>query len=773
MGKSSSAKQQVTDYYLSYHGGVCLRADKLLSIVVREKEAWTGEVTSEAEIEINKPNLFGGVKKEGGVKGFVRYMPGGATQVMQASLAAKLGKTSATCPGYRGLVSLFFYGGTSSSGQFWNPVSTLRGFLWGSNNPYLGSIWVKVAYAPKALASHLRSIGPDANPAAIIYECLTDVEFLGHGADVIDIDSFTAAAETLLDEEFGLSTVWMRQTTVEAFISEILDHILATLYINPRNGKFTLKLIRGDYVIEDLPELNPDNSNLKSWDRKSFYGTINEVVATWTNPKNEQEETVTEQDLGNITIQQDIVSDSRNYYMIRNSGLAVKVAKRDVAQTALPLAVGEIEINRSGWYFVPGGCARLNYPDDGIENVVVRLGRISYGKLGDETIKANITEDIFALPISAYAAPDDPSWEDPSSVPTAMDHVKVITAPAYFCSTNLTPAEVANFEYPEALAAVLATQDAPDVLDYELIGETTLPSGQVIGEILGTKDVLGYAELPVALDAEAETLLASFGTITGIIGPIVSGFVFIGDVDEAYSEIALITARDETGWTLSRGVLDTVPRAWPADTPVWFAAATTSFLDLTIRAEGETVSYKTLPRTSQGTLAEADSAIFGITLSGRPHLPNRPANVTIAGVQFGSVDYSAGSPTVVPVSWARRNRLFEDNIVLPWSDGDVTPEAGQTTTIEIIKPDGTVLTTHDGLSGTNYDVPIASFDGEAIADVRVSAKRDGLQSLQGAVVRVRVSGAGSIPDPDPPPPPPYVPPPSLPPTPDPPSNVSY
>lgn len=120
MGKSSSPKMQVTEYSMSIHFGICAEADEILGIYIGEETAWEGSLGTEGSISINKPGLFGGIKKEGGAKGFAYFLPGGPLQTIPSSLAARFGLTRDTCPGFRGLASLFFVGGSVVDG--WTPI---------------------------------------------------------------------------------------------------------------------------------------------------------------------------------------------------------------------------------------------------------------------------------------------------------------------------------------------------------------------------------------------------------------------------------------------------------------------------------------------------------------------------------------------------------------------------------------------------------------------------------------------------------------------------
>lgn len=131
-GKSKGAKTQVSAYLMSLHVGFCYSVDVLLELLVKEKSVWKGWSTSNETLTIDQKNLFGGEKKEGGLLGGVEVMHGRSSQVMREDLAGRLGRTSANTPGFRDILSLFFYGAPG------------YGFQWSMNYPYLHSIWAKV-----------------------------------------------------------------------------------------------------------------------------------------------------------------------------------------------------------------------------------------------------------------------------------------------------------------------------------------------------------------------------------------------------------------------------------------------------------------------------------------------------------------------------------------------------------------------------------------------------------------------------------------------------
>lgn len=614
-------------------------------------------------------------------------------------------------------------------------------------DPWFNALWSQqAAVSPPVFVRELDRGIYDANPAHIIYECLTNTDWgMGSPESAIDIDSFEACGVTLYNEGLGLSMIWTRQAAIQAFVQEVLDHAQAVLFVDPQTGLLTLKLIRADYDIDTLPEINPQNAVLKSFGRKVWGEIVNEINVSWTNPDNEQEETVTVQDLGSIATQGAIVSDSRNYYGVRTKTVAQQLGARDLRAAGAPLAALEVDVNRELWFLRPASVLTANWPEYGLDGVVCRVVDINYGRPGDPEIGLSLIEDVFALDQGDYIEPPGSAWEDPSEDPEPLEIERVMTLPLFFAG-DTTAAAYIDPVYPDVLAGILGTTSQADALNAELWDEITLPDGSLEWQEIATNNIIGHAELAADVPAEVQTTISTIDNFMGGTAPTLGGFVIIGDDGEELNEIALVTAAG-TSVTVLRGVLDTVPRAWPAGTPVWFVDGETLFEDPLIRSAGEEVSYKMLTATSQGTLSLAAAPLVEYTLTERPWLPNRPADAKVDGVAFNdfasAVDMTLAAD--VPVTWANRNRLLEETQVLAWDDATVVPETGQTTTLQVLSADGlTVLDTIPALSGTSYNVPISSFGSETVGRIRFLAERtdsDGtFESLQGHDIYVRVAG---------------------------------
>lgn len=733
MGGKSGGESQVADYRLSMHIGICLKVDAVLALYYNEKQFWTGEVTTNQRVYVYQPELNGGQKKEGGLVGNVDFLIGGDTQTMPAELAAKVGRTEATCPAYRGITSLFFTAGLDSIFFKNNRPVSIPGFLWSCNNPYIGTVWATVRCSPKTtLTAGEAMIGPDANPSHIIMECLRDTDFgMGAPATAVDAASFDAAGHTLYLEQFGLSIGWFQQSMIEDFIKEVLDHIQATLFVNPTNGLLTLKLLRDDYDVEELQTLDVTNAVLNSHARKLWGETVNEIVVTWTNPLNEQEETVSYQDLANVAIQGAPVSASRNFYGVRNAELAGRLCVRELRASAAPLRIAEVDANRSAWKQLPGGVVKVNFPVEGddLVNVMMRVAQVDYGKSTDGSVKISLIEDIFALSKPVAPLPPGTGWVDESEDPAPMAEAKVITMPRYMISATTTN-DPDDLEYPEVYAGILAAQTGKDTNSYDLVTEVPQPNADPELDSVATRSVLGKAKITSILGQTDTTVITGDPLAATGRGPRINGFAVFGD-DEGTMEIALISAVDgDTGaWTLKRGVLDTVPREWPAETPVWFLTAGSLIDDPIIRSVGEEVTYQLLSRTSRGLLAVEDAPEVTGTLTARPYLPLRPANVKFNGDAF--VDHDASDGEDIEITWSTRNRLLEETNLLLWTDPSVPPEYLQRTVITIYLQDMTLLWRHEWLyTEESYTIPMEWLRGRDRVYITVGSARKGYVSHQ-------------------------------------------
>lgn len=763
MGAKSGGKVRVSEYYIALHIGVAAygRGIEMLNLKIGEKLAWKGRLIQNDVVRVDKLSLFGGNKKEGGVKGLLWWLNGNENQRLPAALANRLNLSMESCPGFRGLASFFLTGVKTNSiaglayqwpnfgnavGNAFAPLPQLLpalrngrgGFLMGSNNPYLKKISGRFRRAPQGLNPNIALIRlPDsstgdpqfaANPAHIVFESMTDQSWgMGENWGAFDIASFEDCAATLYSENFGINILWNRQSKIQDFVKEVLDHVQGAIFVNPATGKHTMKLLRGDYDAESLQQINPDNARLSSFKRKVWGEISNEVVVTWTNPETGKESTVTAQDLGGIAAQGGVSSSSRNYHGIGSRELAQRVAERDLAAMVHPIITCDAEVTRAFWRSIPYGVVELSWPEKGIDRAICRISKVSRGE-SSRTVKLSLYEDVFSLDKATYLEPEDSTWVNPSMPPTPLESVYLGTAPAFMMAASLGLEDPSDIVYPEAMSLLLAPPDTTDDVGYELVTYVTNTVGEMTTTTLGDRMINGTWITNEAWAAEPRTSIP----IPTVLGPepLRGDFLMIAGLDDTQTEICVVRQITEDAYVIDRGMLDTVPQAWASGHRVYVAPAASASPDDTRRAAGEQVRYHLLTQTSQGKLDILDAPEIDTTLTMRPHLPLRPADVRIGGVGFGEAFLSGGAST--EITWANRNRAEESTQALLWTDLSVTPEAGQTTSIIVTDPvTGELITTVTGLTGTSYTFNASQMAGRARVMIELVAVRDGLVSLQG------------------------------------------
>ena len=747
MGFGSNATQRVARYYLSTFWGICAASDgiELLEVKVGDKIFWRGGLTQNASVGSDKMDLHGGDTKEGGASGVIHWLNGNQNQILSPFLASKFGKTPTTMPGYRGLASIFLTGPEGDG---------YRGFYVGANNPYIKKIAARVRRAPVGLDPTKAMIRLKdhsegyqqfaANAVHIIYECMTNSDWgMGESASMIDVASFNTAANTVFNEKLGLNLLWTRQSSIEDFINIVLGHIQGAMFINPTTGKHTIKLLRADYNINDLKIVNPSNAKLSGFKTKTWAEVSNEVVVTWTHPETGKEETVTVQDLAAIASKGGITSASRNYHGIADQDTAIMVAERDLSAIAYPLSSCKAEVTREFFAAVNNGCVVLNWPDYGVQSSVYRITEVTRGSTS-RTITLTLMEDVFSLQHAHYIGADEREWFDPAVLPQPLTNIHMGTLPAFMTTNRLRLNSILDLPDAEALPSIMAMRQTTDDIAYDLHGYKTDVNGDVDVASMGDRIFASGFTLQAPLVQEAASTVDASNMIGGL--PARGTFLQIGQGADAATEIATITAVNGSTLTIARGMLDTTPKDWPVETRVMAYIKPSYTADATRRADGEVASYHFLPYTSRGKLALADAPRRDVTISDRPHLPNRPADVKVGETAFGTVGLNGA--TSVTVTWANRNRVTEATQAMRWSAAGMNPESGQTTLIKLLSSaDRSILRTVAGLAGESTTLDLSEFGSSLDAIVKVMAERDGYESLQGHEIKVVYETSGGEPPP--------------------------
>ncbi|WP_338618308.1 phage tail protein [Pigmentiphaga sp. CHJ604] len=702
-------------YYAGMHLALCHGpVDSVNKIVVGERTAWTGPVTTGGPIRIDAPDLFGGDAREGGIVGDVDVLMGDAAQGANGYLAAQLG---GLVPAFRGIVSL-----------------VLRQVQLSAMNPYIKP-WSVECTRTRAQSdgspqwyAQTADIGGDMNPAHIVRECLTDrVWGRGYSPAELDDGAFRAAADRLYQEGFGLSLLWDQQQDIDKFIEGILQHIDASLYVSPRTGLFILKLTRDDYDPASLLQLDPSNVvSLDSFERTLPEELINQVTLTYHDRVTDKRVAIAVQDIAGIETALGELKDTQvTYEGIGNGELAARVAMRELRQLSTPLAKVTLVASRVAASLNIGDVFRLTWPELGIDSLVLRVAQIGFGTLTDGRVKIDCVEDVFALPQAVYVAPQPSAWQDPRQPPMAAPLRTLGELPYWSIVRELTgesAALQAEIDPEAGFLAVAAVRPTSGSINYAVLRR----QGTAAFQDAGTGDFCPSCVLAAGIK-QGETVL-----------DIASGVDLDLIATDTYAaiegELVAVRAIDALAGKVivDRGVLDTVPAAHAAGARIFFVERW-QFYRTEQYLAGEQVDVKLLPATGLGRLAEALAPTDSYTFAQRQIRPYPPGKVTLNGQSY-EAPFITGALTL---SWAHRSRLQQTVYLVPQSASSIGPEPGTTYTVRVYGEMGALVHTESGVAGTAWTYPLATEIAESglgrpneRLTVTIEAVRDGYTSWQ-------------------------------------------
>lgn len=350
-------------------------------------EATYTETTDYVQVDIDDADFFG---TEGGVVGRLDVYRGLRTQAGSGYLDTEW---AATAPGFRGTCYM-----------------VQRGMLVGDTNfPKPISITPRRCPNQLALTGEMHNIAGDANPAAMIWEILTDPYWgLGMAEDELDRDSFVEVAQTLYAEDLGLSMLDDALGPAQDVIDEILRHVDGVRRMNPVTGLFGIKLIRNDYDLGSLPVASSELGNVTrcTLRRRSWGELKNAVKIRYVDRDADfRERTVTKQDLAGIQARGgEMAIEEYSFPGISRASNANVVAARLLRAVSWPAAEFELEVNREFWSLRQGDVFLLTWLPLGITAMPCRVVNIRTGLITDGRIGIDAVEDLAGPAWTGFSA---------------------------------------------------------------------------------------------------------------------------------------------------------------------------------------------------------------------------------------------------------------------------------------------------------------------------------------------------------------------------------
>lgn len=677
-GKGGSSSVVVGYWYaLTVHFVPCLRLDRLRAVRVGDKVAWSG-AQGDGDVSIDKPSLFGGEKKEGGLQGTLSVLRGLVTQGQHSLLKSLLGDY---VPAFRGVCSMVWDGWLSAL----NPYPKAWEFLCEN----VADTW----YSEKAYITDSQGLR-HANPAHALRRWIIDTEIgLGWATSSIDDTAFRAAADTLYAEGMGMSGSFSVQGDVQDYIVATENYVDARVFTDPATGLWTIRLMRADYDPDELDTFGPDDIiEVTEFSRKLWGQVTNQITLKYKHrhaTDGNVDDSITRADPASVALQGRIIPETVEFPYCPTPQIADKLCWRELGKRGYPLASLRIKANRNLADKLPGDVIRLTLPEYGLENVVMRVVTQHWGTPTDSALTMTLAEDVFGLNYLVATTPATSEWTSPSSDPAPSPYRKLVEVPYYTLVRQITgqnEAVLAGYDQQSGCMAVFASKPTSDAMGYELRVNTA--DGYVTR---GSGIHTPTAALSGAVSATDTTL--------ALTGQVDTGEVQAGALAWLGDECVMLKTPIESGSvTVARGVLDTVPVPHASGTRLWIPGVDDCGLDGTEVPEGATVTAKCLTRTSRGTLAEASAPADTVTFDARAFRPLPPGNVRLNGAYF-----PASITGALTVTWAHRDRIQQTTpTIVEQSAGNIGPEAGQTYTIRAYDETGALRRTVTGLTGTTW-----------------------------------------------------------------------
>lgn len=703
-------------YFMSLHMGICLgRVDEMVEIKVGDLRAWPlPEGTSKIKFIAEGPDpnsprihrvdgsmgsaanagerntltsgtssgyigaeeLFGGDSREGGIKGTMKVSMGSGTDTRP--WFADVGMTG-IIPGMRGVLSVLFDGMICAMNPYpkkWTyrvrrTVSGWDGATW---EPNLATIWLN--------GDRIKAM----NPVHIILECITNTSW-GRGLpiDSLNLTMFKAAAQTAFNEEMGLCLKWTRQTPLDDFISVVLDHLGASLFVDRRSGKIGIQLFRFDYVPEDVPLYDYDSGLLSVDENETATGedTVNEIVVKWYDPSENAERQSRVQNLASIqTLNGAIRSNTKSYPGLSTGILAMRVAQRDLKVGSTALKRYTLKLDRRASYLHTGALIRIHAPELGILNAILRVGKLTESAGHDGTITAECILDVFGLPFAAFAVPQESIKVHSDRSPFVPEYRKIREATWGDVVRNIDRANLALLTDDTGFVNTLATKPSSMSLGYKL---TTAPAGEELGNITGTGTFNPSFQLDGELGWKDQTLFFRNGMELGLV----RDDMVLQLNDEILNIWNIQTSDGKNGTaTIRRGISDSIPRSHFSGSVGFMHDVGTGGRDGREYVRGETVNTKLLTFTSSATMPLNQSPTDTILIRARQARPFPPAYVKVNNTLYLDITAPVSKSSDVILAWRHRNRLAIMDRPLSFDKPSTTTEPDTQYRIQVSKVEG-------------------------------------------------------------------------------------
>lgn len=578
-----------------------------------------------------------------------------------------------------------------------------------------------------ALSAAQRNINGGTNPANFFFEAITNADW-GYGEDAatIDTSNFAAAASTLTTEENGFSFLLDRIEDIGDLVRRVEEQIDGILFQNPINGLWQIKLVRADYNILTVPELNATNIvDVPTFTRGTWEGTTNQVRVPFNQANDDYKDTYGfAQDMANVRIVGANTSATIVHPGVKEAGLASAIAWRELRTLAIPLAQGTFIADRSLYGVLPGDVVGFTDADIGFVRLPMRIKSVDYGELLNGRIKIQAVQDVFFAAAGVFDNPPPSGWVPPQDVLVAYPTGQQLAFEAPYALTLRDPQTTDPFS-DKIYAA--ARRQGPEV--QFLITERNA-AGAPAGSFDETGVVVQFVlvgELSAALDLSGTNPVSS---VTVVPDPdtqaaILNAFPSVTDLNELGNELLSLCLVDDEFFLVEssqssasnvqlnnvhRGVLDSVQADHSMGAKVYLLFVGAGMSSGSVPA-GNNVEVKLLPKSISDELDPASATAIAFTMDNRTRRPYPPASFDLNSTTLDTTNVDldgSGSGENVGIlvdEIVRRDFRIVNEVGALQTDAaalDASFPTANSTEVELEVRDGvTVLDSETGLVGTS------------------------------------------------------------------------
>ncbi len=665
MGGSSKKQTVGYKYYCTEHLALCMEADSVRRLWVGDKLAWSGNAAVDTTIDVDKPGLFGGEEKEGGFVGPIEIHGGAASQAPSAYLEEQMGPL----PAFKGIVT-----------------AIAKKCYQSAMNPYLKNKVFEVVRQWQGWYPEKSKSGLDVNGVHILYEIYTNsVWGRSLPTTMMNDVEWRAAADSCYEEGLFLGIAWRPGQDLDDFIQEVVEHVGCVLREDRKTGKWGIKLLRADYNPQDLLVLDESNCDLLKHSENKWISAANKFVGRWTDPETLEETTITSHSPATRRMAGQEVIEAKNYRGAMSAELCARLLERDKRIAITPHMNVRIRASRLAASLDRGDVFRLQWGQPVINDVVMRVLDIDYGKPGGSGVVVEAATDVFDLPSGSYLTTQPLTSGSPFPAPVAAENQVLFEASYWHLANELGDASAQMaVTSTSAWVAALVALPATGLYRYKALFEM----GAVSDESYDVFAPFGETDEP---------LVPELVSIVNLVNASQLDDIELGQLALLGAEWVAITAVDANNQrvTVKRGLLDTAP--------IFHAAGSRLFVSdgsppgpADELLTGALVGFKAITLASSAALDEADAPRTTLALSNRAYRPLCPGNVRFNGLLF---------PTTIKddvvVSWASRNRLTQTGGTFDWDSESITPEDGTTYSLRLLRGQ-TLLRTVADLTDTTY-----------------------------------------------------------------------